>query len=113
MKVEVYRSMDVDIPVDQFDISKAGADFGFHFGTKQSALHRSKSKDKAYLKKYILDISKPIKLFDSGIWSLRGILKQLIQKGVATKEEEKTLLSLSLKKLEKKERGLLWSRIYY
>lgn len=94
--------MDQDIPVSAFDMSKAGSDFGFHFGTKESAMHRGQGKQKYFLKKYILNISSPITLSDPGIWNLKEIFRQLIRTGKATKEEEQSLVSLASKNAKEK-----------
>ena len=102
MDIEVYRSMDIDLSVSAFDIAKAGADFGFHFGTKESAMHRGQGKDKYYLKKYILSINNPLNLFDPGIWNLKEIFRQLMRAGKATKEEEQSLISLASKNAKQK-----------
>lgn len=102
MQIEVYRSMDQNIPVSAFDMSKAGSDFGFHFGTKESAMHRGQGKQKYFLKKYILNISSPITLSDPGIWNLKEIFRQLIRTGKSTKEEEQSLVSLASKNAKEK-----------
>ena len=102
MDIEVYRSMNVDLPVSAFDISKAGADFGFHFGTKETAMHRGQGKQKYFLKKYIININNPITLFDPGIWNLKEIFRQMIRDGKATKEEEQSLVSLASKNAKQK-----------
>ena len=95
LRMNVYRSMDKNISVNDFDIGKAGNDFGFHFGTKESASHRGAGKSTTFLKQYEITFENPLELEDPGLWSLKEIFRQLKKKGIATEDEEKQLMKVA------------------
>jgi hypothetical protein len=92
----VFRGTDKDLSVSDFDLEKT-IEFGFHFGSEQSAKHRGTSKqDNFYLKKYIIAIDNPLFLDDAMRWSLESVIEQMIIKGILSKEEgQNKLIELS------------------
>lgn len=76
----VFHGSSVDI--DVFDISKT-RDFGFHFGTEETARHRSDQ----YVKRYSLSINNPIKLNDIIRWDAKNIIEDMLAKGYINEQE--------------------------
>jgi hypothetical protein len=84
---EVYRGADKDLSVDDFDLEKPN-EFGFHFGSEESAKHRGTSKtDSFFLKKYSITIDKPLVLDDVGRWSLESVIENMAHKNIISKED--------------------------
>lgn len=99
-KIIVYRGTDKDIPVSSFDLTKT-IEFGFHFGSKESAEHRGHSKsNNFYLKKYELSIKNPLRLDDLMRWDLENVLSELTRKKIIDKKfkDDKISSAVSLAK---------------
>jgi len=77
----VYHGSDSDIK--KFDFLKT-TEFGFHFGTKESAKHRGNNK---FLKSYSLSIKNPLILDDVMRWDLHNVLNNMQIKNYLSKNE--------------------------
>ena len=84
-EIAAYHGSSVDF--DQFEAEKA-REFGFHFGTIESAMHRNSSN----VKKYDVSITKPIELDDVGFWEPASILKNMAINNYISEDEKQTLL---------------------
>jgi hypothetical protein len=70
-----------------FDPEKS-REFGFHFGTLESARHRNS----AFVKKYEITIDNPVYLDDVGFWEPASILDNMTRKGYINEQEKNKLL---------------------
>jgi len=70
-----------------FDPEKS-REFGFHFGTLESARHRNS----AFVKKYEITIDNPLYLDDAGFWEPASILDNMTRKGYINEQEKNKLL---------------------
>jgi len=94
-KYTVFRGTDKDLSVADFDLEKT-IEFGFHFGSEESAKHRGSSKqDNFYLKKYQLIINNPLFLEDAMRWTLESVLEQMLRKGLTSKDKIDELINLA------------------
>ena len=84
-EISAYHGSAVDF--DSFDAEKA-REFGFHFGSIESAMHRNE----ANVKKYNIVVTKPLELDDVGFWEPASILDNMAVKGYIAQNEKQVLL---------------------
>jgi len=60
---------------------------GVHFGTKEQADFVASARKGASTKEYIIDVKNPIRLEDRNSWSHSGVLSQLFEKNIITREQ--------------------------
>jgi len=84
-EIAAYHGSSVDF--DQFESEKA-REFGFHFGTIESAMHRNSTN----VKKYDVSITKPLELDDVGFWEPASILESMVNNSYISEDEKQTLL---------------------
>jgi 8-oxo-dGTP diphosphatase len=63
-------------------------EFGFHFGTLESAKHRNA----AFVKKYEITFNNPLKLDDVGFWESASVLDNMTKKGYVNQQQSRQLL---------------------
>jgi hypothetical protein len=84
-EIAVYHGSAQDF--DTFNPEKA-REFGFHFGTLESAKHRNP----AFVKQYEIDINNPLELDDVGFWEPASILENMVANGYIEKAQQQDLL---------------------
>jgi hypothetical protein len=84
-EISAYHGSAVDFEV--FDAEKT-REFGFHFGSIESAMHRNN----ANVKKYNITVTKPLELDDVGFWEPASILENMTVKGYIAQNEKQALL---------------------
>jgi hypothetical protein len=81
-------------------IPEKSREFGFHFGTLESAKHRNAS----FVKKYEISFNNPLKLGDVGYWEPSSVLEDMARKGYIKQEQKQQLLQQINKEASQKAR---------
>lgn len=94
--------------IQQFDLNKS-KEFGIHFGSKESAKHRSNNQ---IIKQYDLTINKALELDDVIRWAPENIIPNMVKNGYLTSEQGKEILQNNTKTAIKisKENGSLLTK---